>query len=44
VATLTYLPFCFFNYLSPGLSVLYGFTGFRIEKTEPARDGSTVTA
>jgi Na+:H+ antiporter, NhaC family len=44
VATLTYLPYCFFNYLSPGLSVLYGFTGFKIEKTEAARDEPLVTA
>ena len=32
VATLSYLPFCVFNYVSPSLSVLYGFTGFRIER------------
>lgn len=36
VPTLVYLPFCFFNIASPLLSVLYGFTGFRIEKTEPS--------
>jgi len=24
-----------FCYASPALSVLYGFTGFRIEKTDP---------
>jgi NhaC family Na+:H+ antiporter len=35
VPTLLYLPFCFFNIASPLLSVLYGFTGFRIERTEP---------
>lgn len=29
VATLSYLPFAFFNIFSPMLSVLYGFTGFR---------------
>lgn len=38
VATLLYLPFCFFNILSPTLSVLYGFTGFKIIKTEPVVD------
>ncbi|MEV4178041.1 Na+/H+ antiporter NhaC [Nonomuraea sp. NPDC049709] len=32
VSTLAYLPFCFFNIFSPLLSVLYGFTGFRIER------------
>jgi NhaC family Na+:H+ antiporter len=31
-----YLPFCVFNYVSPGLSVLYGITGFRIEKLRPS--------
>lgn len=35
VATLLYLPFAFFCILSPLLSVLYGFTGFMIEKTAP---------
>lgn len=33
VSTIAYLPFCFFNIFSPVLSVLYGFTGFKIEKT-----------
>ncbi len=37
VPTLTYLPYCFFNMASPVLSVLYGFTGFKIEKLDPAR-------
>jgi NhaC family Na+:H+ antiporter len=36
VPTLVYLPFCFFNIASPLLSVLYGFTGFKIEKVDPA--------
>jgi NhaC family Na+:H+ antiporter len=39
VATWSYLPFCFFNIASPLLSVLYGFTGFRIEKTTPQQTG-----
>lgn len=30
VATLSYLPFAFFNIASPALSVFYGFTGFKI--------------
>jgi NhaC family Na+:H+ antiporter len=34
VPTLSYLPYSVFNYASPGLSVLYGITGFRIEKAE----------
>lgn len=36
VSTLAYLPFCFFNLFSPLLSVIYGFTGFKIEKVAPA--------
>lgn len=36
VSTLLYLPYAIFCYASPALSVLYGFTGFKIERTEPA--------
>lgn len=36
VSTLLYLPFAFFNIFSPLLSVLYGFTGFKIEKIKPS--------
>ena len=32
VATLTYLPFCFFNLINPIVAMVYGFTGFTIEK------------
>ncbi|NRQ33375.1 Na+/H+ antiporter NhaC [Nonomuraea sp. NN258] len=42
VPTLAYLPFCFFNLASPLLSVIYGFTGFKIERVpvgEAGRDG-----
>jgi NhaC family Na+:H+ antiporter len=35
IATISYLPFCFFNLLSPVISLIYGFTGFRIEKLPP---------
>ena len=35
VATAAYLPYAFFNLLSPLISLIYGFTGFRIEHTEP---------
>jgi Na+:H+ antiporter, NhaC family len=31
VATLAYLPYAFFNLISPLVSMIYGFTGFRIE-------------
>ncbi len=30
VPTVAYLPFCFFNILSPILDVLYGFLGFKV--------------
>ena len=36
VATPLYLPFAIFNYASPILSVLYGVTGFKIEKLAAA--------
>jgi NhaC family Na+:H+ antiporter len=36
VATAAYLPFCFFNLLSPVISLIYGFTGFRIEHVPPS--------
>jgi len=32
VATVAYLPYAFFNLLSPLISLLYGFTGFHIER------------
>ena len=39
VATASYLPFCFFNLLSPVLDVVYGFIGFKVPMlpaTQPA--------
>lgn len=35
VGTLLYLPFAFFNIFSPLLSLVYGFTGFKVEKATP---------
>ena len=35
VSTLLYLPYAVFCYASPALSVLYGITGFKIERVEP---------
>ncbi|MCV7281869.1 Na+/H+ antiporter NhaC [Mycolicibacterium flavescens] len=35
VSTLSYLPFAMFNIASPLLSVVYGFTGFRVVRTTP---------
>jgi NhaC family Na+:H+ antiporter len=40
VPTLLYAPFCFFNILSPILTVLYGATGFRIARTTPEPGGT----
>lgn len=34
VPTLSYLPYCFFNILSPIVSVIFGFTGITIMKLE----------
>ncbi len=39
VATVAYLPFAFFNLLSPFVTVLYGYTGFKILRLEPAGTG-----
>lgn len=36
VATLTYAPFAFFNLINPVISLIYGFTGFTIQKLSPA--------
>jgi NhaC family Na+:H+ antiporter len=46
VATFTYLPFAFFNLINPLISMLYGFTGFTIEKLEPgeSEDDDVATA
>jgi NhaC family Na+:H+ antiporter len=38
IPTAQYLPYCFFNLLSPVISLLYGFTGFRIEHIPPTAD------
>ena len=32
VATMTYLPFCFFNLISPLMTILYAYLGFKIKK------------
>ena len=34
VATTAYLPFAFFNYISPIISMIFGFTGFTIKKID----------
>jgi NhaC family Na+:H+ antiporter len=46
VSTASYFPYCFFNFLSPILDVLYGFIGFKVpsadeEERAPAPAGAT---
>jgi NhaC family Na+:H+ antiporter len=36
VPTILYLPFCIFNIMSPILTVIYGFTGFKIIRLRPS--------
>lgn len=38
VSTLAYAPFALFNIASPALSVLYGFTGFKVVRAEPVTE------
>jgi NhaC family Na+:H+ antiporter len=40
VATLAYLPFAFFNLINPVVSIIYGFTGFTIVKTDEAGEAA----
>ena len=35
IATLAYLPYCFFNLINPIISIIYGITGFTITKIKP---------
>jgi NhaC family Na+:H+ antiporter len=44
IATVAYFPYCFFNLITPVLTLLYGFTGFRIEKVPPEPTETTETA
>jgi NhaC family Na+:H+ antiporter len=34
VSTASYLPYCFFNLLSPLLDVVYGYLGFKVPKAD----------
>ncbi|MCR8923535.1 Na+/H+ antiporter NhaC [Dasania sp. GY-MA-18] len=36
VATFAYLPYCFFNLINPVISLIYGFTGFKLTPLQPA--------
>jgi NhaC family Na+:H+ antiporter len=44
IATAAYLPYCFFNLFSPVISLLYGLTGFHIERIEGSGRAGTSTA
>lgn len=39
VSTASYLPYCFFNFISPVLDVVYGFVGFKVPATPPSDGG-----
>jgi Na+:H+ antiporter, NhaC family len=39
VATISYLPYALFNLISPIIALIYGFTGFRIERLPQAGAG-----
>jgi NhaC family Na+:H+ antiporter len=44
VATAAYLPFCFFNLLSPLLDVIYGYLGFKVPEADHPWEDEAVTA
>lgn len=44
VATLAYLPFAFFNLINPLVSIIYGFTGFTIEKVDDSDEVASAPA
>jgi Na+:H+ antiporter, NhaC family len=44
VPTLLYLPFCIFNIAAPLMSLLLGFTGFKIEHVQAAAEAQVVKA
>jgi NhaC family Na+:H+ antiporter len=44
VATLAYLPFCFFNIVSPLMTVLQGALGWRLARIPPAEPGKAAVA
>ena len=44
VATLAYAPFCFFNIISPFMTMLYGYLGIKIKKLEVQEGSETFTA
>jgi len=40
VPTIEYLPFAFFNIVNPVIAVIFGFTGFRVERIQPPGDAA----
>ncbi len=38
VATLTYLPFCFFNIISPFMTILFAYANIKIERIDPTKE------
>ena len=44
VPTMTYLPFCFFNILSPVLDVFFAFIGFKVPTIHPSEATSAEPA
>ena len=38
VATLTYLPYCFFNILSPLMTIFFGYMGIKIRKLSSSKE------
>jgi len=44
VPTVAYLPFCFFNILSPVLDVLFAFIGFKVPRIQPSEPRSPESA
>jgi len=43
VATFAYLPYCFFNLLSPCIAILYGYLNFKIAPAAPEDIPAPVT-
>ena len=44
VPTMQYLPYAFFNILNPIVSLVYAFSGFKVEHVEPDTEAATVPA
>ncbi|MEG1255703.1 Na+/H+ antiporter NhaC [Clostridium sp.] len=38
VSPFLYIPFCFLNYINPVVSIIYGYTGFSMEKIEKSEE------